>query len=149
MCLQGFRVVYVLGDPYNAVLSIFRRGLGEGHYRGVHCMPPADAVRARLADLELFLEAGIDDFGLEDHLNQWLSNTDARYPVMFLKFDALIDCWPRVRRFVGLPDDTPPPTIRARHSNWRSHPEPTQRRLQAIYGRLANHIDELPSLLIQ
>src|SRR5690606_30273635 len=33
---DGFRVVYVVGDPRDAVVSIFRRNLQLGHYESLH-----------------------------------------------------------------------------------------------------------------
>ena len=69
----GFRVLYPYADPRNAMLSIFRRSYGIGHYRGLHQRSPDAAAAARLASLDAFLAGGIDDFELEDHVERWLT----------------------------------------------------------------------------
>ena len=73
---DGFRVVYLIGEPRDAVLSIFRRGLQIGHYRSLHGYKPDAEVGRRLQSLETFLAAGIDDFELADHLERWMTHPD-------------------------------------------------------------------------
>lgn len=138
----GFRVVYLCGDPRDAVASVFRRGFQGGHFRGMRMREPAPEVEARLTSLLTFAEAGVDDFEIEAHLERWLAVTD--YPVLFVKYDALESSWPTLRDFVGLPADAPPLPVVGRQSDWRRLPRSIRRGLDQMYGSVARRIEALP-----
>ena len=89
----GYRVVYVFGDPRDAVVSVFRRGFQGGHYRGMRLAEPTPAVEARLSGLDQFLEAGIDDFELADHVRGWREREPRAYPVLFVRYEDLAREW--------------------------------------------------------
>jgi hypothetical protein len=140
---DGFRVLYLVGDPRDAVLSIFRRHFQFGHYGALHGHEPDDEVRARLHDLDTFLAAGIDDFALAEHVDGWLTHPDG-YPVLVVRYDALREVWPEVAAFVGLPPDYPCLAVRPRNSNSRRVPAGVRDRLDEMYGALAARIDAFP-----
>jgi hypothetical protein len=140
----GFRVLYPYADPRNAMLSIFRRSYGIGHYRGLHLRSPDAAAAARLASVDAFLAGGVDDFELEDHVERWLAPHD--YPVMFVRYERLPRVWPTVRDFVGLSATVPCLEMRERASEWKSLPRAQRRRLNEIYGKLAHRLDALPDV---
>ena len=117
---EGFRVLYPFADPRNAMLSIFRRSYGIGHYRGLHLRSPDAAAAARLASLDAFLAGGIDDFELEDHVERWL--TPREYPVMFVRYESLPRVWSTVREFVGIDRPVPCLEMHERASEWKSLP---------------------------
>ena len=144
----GYRVVYLLGDPRDAVLSVFRRSLQVGHYRGLRDGEPDEAAAARLADVATFLDAGVDDFELADHLDRWWDHPSG-YPVLFVRFDRLEAAWPTVCEHVGLPADAAPLAVAARHSDWRSLPDAQRRSIDAMYGELAARIAELPATVLR
>jgi hypothetical protein len=139
---QGFRVIYLLGDPRDAVLSIFRRDYQIGHYRSLNGTEPDEDAKRRLATLESFLSAGVDDFALSDHVQGWLDHPDG-YPVLFVRYEALADVWADVMAFVGLPAEHPPLPAKARKSDRRSMTVPLREQLDALYGDLAARIELL------
>lgn len=139
----GFRVLYIVGDPRDAVLSIFRRTLQFGHYRSLHRKEPDATVRARMASLETYLAAGVDDFELDDHVSRWLSHPPG-YPVMVVRYERIHEVWPEVHEFVGLDPTHPPLPQRERRNDWRVIPAPQREQLDAIYGALARRIEALP-----
>src|SRR5258706_3632790 len=51
---DSFRVIYLISDPRNAMLSIFRRGFVVGHYRGLLLEAPTPKIEKRLASLDAF-----------------------------------------------------------------------------------------------
>ena len=138
-----FRVVYPLADPRDAVLSVFRRGIQDGHWRALHYVPPEVPTPEGLATLTAFLERGVDELALMDHLRGWIAHP-AGYPVMFVRFDLIDEAWDEIARFVGLPVGHPPVTLRARASDWRASPPDIRDRLDAMYGELAALIDTFP-----
>jgi len=140
---DDFRVVYVYADPREAVLSLFRRGLQVGAYRVFHLERPSESVERRLETLDRYLDAGVDDFGLLGHLENWLHHPSG-YPVLFLDFDALPDAWPVVRDFVGLPEEYPCLDVRPRRSPLAQLEPSRAARLTAMYQPLLDIIDALP-----
>ena len=144
---EAFRVVYLVGDPRDAVMSVFRRDYQIGHWAALNERDPDEETQRRLASLDAFLDAGRDEFELADHFARWRAH-DRGYPVMFLRYDHLGEVWPDVARFVGLPPEAPALETRPRHSDWRALPPERRRQLDALYGELARTIDELPSVEI-
>ena len=119
--MPGFRAVYLFGDPRNAVASIFRRELQVGHFRWLRMMhePPPEAL-ARLRSLEAFVEAGVDEFMLDDHVDGWLQPGAADVPVLAVRYEAMAEAWPVVCEFVGLPADHPCFQLSGRTTDWRA-----------------------------
>lgn len=144
---DGFRVVYIVGDPRDAIVSIFRRDYQVGHWSALHEQDPSDEIQRRLASLETFLDAGRDEFELADHFARWRAH-DPGYPVMFLRYDRLGDVWPQVASFVGLTPPQPALPTWQRRSDWRSLPPERQQQLDELYGVLARTIDDMPAVEI-
>ena len=139
----GFRVIYVVGDPRNAVLSIFRRKYQLSHYQWLRSMRADEAVAARLTDLETFLAGGVDEFGLADHLHRWLDHPPG-YAVLFVRYEHLGDAWEGVRDYVGLPADHPGFEFSPRESAWEDLPPALRDPLESIYGELAREVAAMP-----
>jgi hypothetical protein len=139
----GFRVVYIMSDPRDAIVSIFRREFQVGHYRALREQDPSPDTQGRLATLETFLEAGRDEFELADHFARWRAH-DPAYPVLFVRYEQVARIWNDVQAFVGLTPPQPPLRVRARRSDWRRLSPERQRQLDALYGELARTIDRLP-----
>ena len=140
----GFRVVYPFGDPRNAVVSVFRRGFQGGHYRGMRLRRPTIEAEAHLADLDHFLEGGVDEFEMQDHFDRWFEAGDRTYPVLFLSYEHLEHVWPTVCEFVGLPPDSAWLPVRPRASEWTALEAPQRERIDAMYGGLARRLAALP-----
>lgn len=148
---DGFRVVYPVGDPRDAVLSIFRRGIQGGHWSGLtvvedHDEPPRPP--ASLETFETFMAAGVDEFDLEGHLDAWWDHPPG-YPVMFLRFDLIEEAWDDLVEFVGLPSSVAPIRYESRQSDWRSADPDVRTFLDRLYGGLAARIEALPAVTIR
>ena len=144
---EGFRVVYPVGDPRDAVVSIFRRTYQWGHWRALHDGPEDRDPPASLESLESFVAAGVDEFALADHLDTWLDHPPG-YPVMVLRFDRIDEAWETLADFVGLPDDHPRLVHLARASDWRAAPPTVREGLDALYGPLAARIAGFPPVQV-
>lgn len=139
----GFRVIYVVGDPRNAVLSIFRRKYQVSHYQWLNSEVASEEITARLTSLETFLDGGVDLFGLADHLDHWCNHPPG-YDVLMTRYEHLAEAWPEIREFVGLPADHPAFDFAPRESAWETLPRPQRERLDAIYRDLAERVAALP-----
>ena len=140
---EGFRVLYPVGDPRDAVLSVFRRHLQVAHYRALVGKEPDTGAYQRLENLETFIAGDTDAFALAEHLQGWLDHPPG-YPVLFIRYDRLSEVWNDVCTFVGLAPDQSPLPVRTGKSDWRSSPPTVRRRLNSLYGELAARIDALP-----
>jgi hypothetical protein len=140
---DGFRVVYIVSDPRDAIVSIFRRDFQVGHYVALREDEPDPDTQRRLVSLDAFLDAGHDDFQLADHFARWRAH-DPAYPVLFLRYEHVAEVWADVLAFVGLAPPQPPLQVRARRSDWRSLQPERRRQLDAMYGELARTIEQLP-----
>ncbi|GJM37016.1 MAG: hypothetical protein DHS20C19_03830 [Acidimicrobiales bacterium] len=146
---EGFRVVYPVSDPRDAVLSLFRRSFQLGHWKAMHVTPAGlGDPPLSLCSLDDFLGAGVDEFGLADHLRGWFDH-DGDYPVMFLRFDLIDDAWDELAEFVGLPDTIVPLRYETRHSDWTRTPPEIRGPLDAMYGDLAREIADFPAVQIR
>ena len=143
---EGFRVVYPLADPRDAVLSLFRRDYQVGHYRSLWERDPDDDAAAHLRDRDAFLEAGVDEFALAEHFHGWRDHPPG-YPVMFVRYDRLAEAWPELAAFVGRPQ-LPPFVWRERASSWQQLDPSRRQRLQEMYGALADEIAALPAVSV-
>ena len=104
---------------------------------------PSPEVEERLTSLERFLDAGIDEFGLQDHFDRWFERDTRPYPVLFVRFEDMATAWPNLRDFVGLPADEPGLRVRPRASEWQSLEEPMRTRIDEMYGPLAVRLETL------
>ncbi|MDW3220230.1 MAG: hypothetical protein R8F63_16595 [Acidimicrobiales bacterium] len=146
---EGFRVVYPVGDPRDAVLSLFRRSYQVGHWKAMHVTPTGlGEPPPTLGSLPDFLEAGVDEFAMADHLRGWLDHP-GDYPVMFLRFDLIEDAWDELADFVGLPAGFEPLRYEDRHSDWSRTPAEVREPLDAMYGELAREIADFPAVQVR
>ncbi len=143
----GFRAVYLVGDPMDAVLSVFRR-----NYQMYH-------VRRMLGDmgswsdtitLEAYLDRGVDLFKAIDQFENWF-NAPRDYPILFVKYRSLWKHLPELFAFAGLPSDRLKefPQEKQRHSSWQDEPPDVRKKLLGVYGELAGRIEELPDIFIR
>lgn len=140
-----FRVVYTHADPRDAMLSIFRRHYGAGHYAALRGHEPGAETRSRLASVEAFVEGGVDEFMLADHVDRWMRPQG--YPVLFVRYESIERAWPRLLEFLNLPRSTPALDWKPRRSDWRTLPLRLRDGLDAMYGSLAERLRELPDVL--
>jgi hypothetical protein len=136
---DGFRAVYVYGNPMNAVLSVFRREYQQWHVRNMRNFPIEDWDDDW--ELDDVLAQPEDPFRMTRHFRNW-TQADRSYPILLLQFDAIWRRLPEIFAFLGLPsralDDFP--ERRQRHSDWTDEPEHIRQGLKRLYGELAEDI---------
>lgn len=136
---DGFRAVYVFGNPMNAVLSVFRRDYQRWHIRNMR----DDVTEPKNPDwgLEEFLQRSEDPFRMAKHFREWVC-ANRSYPILCLNFDALWEHLPEFFAFAGLPtcclDQFP--ERRERNSDWTEEPKHVRRELKRMYGGLEDEV---------
>jgi hypothetical protein len=144
---DDFRVVYIIGDPRDAVVSLFRRDYQIGHYQALHQRFLDPSLEGPMSSIEAFCADGVDHFALADHFEGW-QNHPAGYPVMVLRYEYVADVWPEICDFVGLDPLPPSPTWRPRKSDWTSLKSPMREQLDAMYRSLAERVSALDPVQI-
>jgi hypothetical protein len=138
------RACFVFGDPRAAVLSVFRRGLHRRHERSMsRAIPGYRPVLEAATTLEDYLEAGVDRFHLEAHLDRWIHYPGGRVEVLAVKYEALDENIDQVLSFLRC---SRPFHVRPRTRSVADEPEHVRRGLERMYGKLAARINALPAL---
>ncbi len=155
---EDVRVVYLFGNPMNAVVSFFNRRRSKSRLHGFtqadqhpdpqwaqkHCRNLGGDWRALdpTWGLREYLANGKDLFGLEEHFRNW---TTARrpYPMGLLKYETLWDNLEPCFRYLGIPDCDLSrfPGRQKRGSDWKSLPPELQEGLLDLYGELHRRIE--------
>jgi hypothetical protein len=99
-----------------------------------------------MESLERYLEAGVDQFLLENHFDCWIGRAAKGYPVLFVRYEELGDHWDRLAEFLALPAGDPPLEVQARTSDWTSLPRRQRRRIDRMYGGFARRLAALPAV---
>jgi len=139
------KACFLFGNPYHAVLSVFRRGLHPRHERSMTRSMPGyvRVIRKDTTALE-YLRRGEDRFFLRKHLDNWTGYEGNRVQVMAVKYEALGEHIGEVMEFL---ECSRPFQVRPRSSRFDDEPPEIQEALEAMYGPLKKKIDGLPSLL--
>lgn len=139
------RACFLYGNPYHAVLSVFRRGLHRRHERSMTRSMTGyrRAVRREMTVLE-YLRAGEDRFFLRQHLENWIGYRGHQVKILAVKYENLGEHIQEILEFLECPR---PFQVRARSSRFDDEPPEVQTRLEEMYGDLKAEIDALPSLI--
>jgi len=136
---------FVFGNPYHAVLSVFRRDLHRRHEKSMSKTLPGyrPVLRKDTTALE-YLRGGVDRFFFEKHLDNWIGYEGEAVKVLAVKYENLGDHIGEIMSFLGCPR---PFEVRPRTSRFDQEPDSVQEGLEAMYGELKERIDALPSLI--
>ncbi len=160
------RVVYLFGNPLNAIISFFNRRVARSQLHGFggqedihpsrewalnHCRNLQGEWQSLDSSwgLEEYLDNGKDLFGLEDHFSNW--HTAIRgYPILSLKYETLWGHLGEIAQFLEIPEvDTAEfPPQEKRGSDWKSLSGPVQKKLYNMYGGLYERIQEIDEFSI-
>ncbi len=134
------KALFMFGDPYNAVLSLNRRGLESIHLvnRGLRLDPNPPEQRI---DLEAFLADLKDPYELELQFDSW-RNAQVPYPILFVKYETMWNHREAILDYldIGRSELDAFPPYRPRSSDWTKTPASTQTLLASIYGPLFEKI---------
>lgn len=139
------RACFVFGNPYHAILSVFRRELHRRHEKSMSKTLPGyrPVLRKDTTALE-YLRGGVDRFFFEKHLDNWIGYEGEAVKVLAVKYENLGDHIGEIMSFLGCPR---PFEVRPRTSRFHQEPDSVQEGLEAMYGELKERIDALPSLI--
>jgi hypothetical protein len=137
------KVCFLFGNPYHAVLSVFRRGLQRRHERSMtRSMPDYRRVIRRETSVLEYLQAGEDRFFLREHLSNWVDYDGDQVRILAVKYEALGDHIDEIMGFLECPR---PFRVRPRSTRFDDESPEVQAGLEAMYGSLKERIDGLPT----
>ncbi|WLQ13829.1 hypothetical protein O5O45_29335 [Hahella aquimaris] len=139
------RLGYMFGNPYDAVLSLFRRNYQDMHAKAMNVNSPTPARSLRGMTLEEYLERGVDEFNIERQFDNWVSNLSPKHPTILIKYESLGSTIDKVLEFFQCEE---PFELKRRNSSWVDQPSRIIEGLQLIYGDVAAKIDAMPPLKI-
>lgn len=142
---RNVRLGYLYGNPYNAVISVFRRNYQDMHARAMNAGSGIQPASLRGVSLEAYLERGIDEFRLERQFNNWIHTADPKHPMIFIKYEQMADHIGEVLKFFGCRYEF---EVRHRSSSWQQQPAHIRAGLERMYGDLCAKIDEMPPIQI-
>ena len=152
---QDFKAIYLIGDPVDSLLSVFRRGYHRWHalrMRSENRWPPSidlsDSPNPPSWGIGEFVALKKDCFGIIKHFENWTKSTkESRgYPIMIIKYETLCDNLTALSSFIGLSKTQISTFPRRRARAPRSRELETGRAgLIEIYGELQKVIAAMPA----
>ena len=139
------RACFIYGDPFHSVLSVFRRGLQQRHEKSMaRSIPGYRPVLGKDTTVREYLEAGVDRFFLERHLESWVDYQGSRVKILAVKYEALGE---HIQEILGFLQCERPFEVRPRKSRYEDQPPEIQAGLERMYGELRDRVEALPSLI--
>ena len=146
---KNLKAIYIYGDPFNLIISIFRRNYQEVHSRKLLMSYSNLAPISEQESLDGYLEKGIDRLKLEKHFYNW-KKSNSSYPVMMIKYEDMWNNLPQIFEYLEIPisEIEKFPKQRKRSANWKELSERNKKDLFQLYGELYKDILESENILI-
>jgi hypothetical protein len=148
---DNLKVVYVFGDPVDAVLSLFRRKYHFEHYLSMRkwdgIQKPAIHTETTI---EEFSKRGRDEFRLARHLIRYRSEALPFQDILFLRYEAIFENVSKLRDFLELPkafQEEFPKKV-ARQSSRASLAHGVKEQLEYMYRSLIQDVSSMKDVEI-
>jgi len=145
------KVVYLYGDPYNAILSYFRRRKQEYiTWTKKHC----ENIRGDYKKMDInwdvkdYLKNGEDLFKLEEHFDNWTNVTEKDYEICTFKYEDTPNNIEKLYGFLDIIEPKHKTPFKPRRSDWRNEDQETKELLKNMYGAFYEKYDNHPSFNI-
>ena len=146
---KDLKLIYVYGDPIDAVCSLFRRKFFNLHSRKLLRSYPKMAPIAAGTTLTSYAEEGVDRLKFQQHFDNWYKR-DQFYPVLFIKYERLWENLPVLFEYLGIPADQIDrfPKKRAREIEQLELSDATRVRLTEMYGNFVQQVTAYSDTMI-
>jgi len=145
------KVVYLYGDPYNAILSYFRRRKQNYITWTIrHCENiRGDYKKMNVNwDVKDYLKNGEDLFKLEEHFDNWTKATGVDYEICSFKYEETPKNLGKLYEFLDIKEPKYKTHFKVRKSDWRNEDEETKNLLSDMYGSFYEKYENYPSFKI-
>ena len=144
---HGYRVIYMVSNPFNAIYSLFRRGFQVWALDRLQVEEDQRQKFHEAWSLEDYLANGEDLLGIEDHVRNWTERPiEKDYPILVMKYECLEPNRDVLLDFMDVPDCKRQlfPKIVERKSDFHSLSVHAQRNMRKMYGCLVDYFASLP-----
>lgn len=146
---KNLKIVYIIGDPILATLSLFRRNFAASQsyklnrYKNKEFIKKGDSLCDYAAD-------GIDKLNFEEVYQNWCS-TFQYYPTLIIKYSEIHNNLLKLKEFIDLPDEFVDkfPEQKQRLSSTFQLDEPCKNNLEKLYGEFSLFLKDQPPFLIR
>ena len=142
---KQIRLGYVFGNPYNSVLSVFRRGYQNMNTQAMNVGSGAEIADLKGVEIEEYLQRGVDEFRLDRQLTNWCDPKLTKHPTILIKYEELADNIEQVLDFFGCDK---PFEVRTRKSSWDTQPANIVSGLVDMYGDFNKRVEEMPAITV-
>lgn len=134
------KALFLFDSPYDIIPSLFRRKIAVGHAIAITGTRPDHDN-----DLDKFLDAGVDSFGLMEQFSNWASLQNAPYPRLLVRSSDIWSQLPFLFNFLDIDANYMPsfPGRKERQSSFCAMSKSRQLKLIEIYQQLNQLIVEL------
>lgn len=138
---KNFKAVYVLGNPFDAVISLFRRNMHHRQSKKLLANYPNLTPVEPSCTFQEYVEHGVDKFKLNEHFQNW-KTAKVNYPIMLIKYESIWKHLPELLDYleISLSEIEHFPKEKQRKSDWNSLPERSRKLLYKMYGNLYEEI---------
>jgi len=145
---EGVRVLYIFGNPYNQLLSFFRRGFMKAPY--LHCQHVGGLV-AHLSqenqwEIGTYLTERRECYKLRQHFEGWWGFKHRQYDIMFIRYETIPNHINDLREWFGIEERF---EFVPRASDFTKQSEAIQAGLVKMFGDYKEMLDALPDVTIK
>jgi hypothetical protein len=141
------RMVYLYGNPCEAVMSFYRRNLElNGWFKNEYCKIN-NLENFEANTLEEYIEMGKDYYQLENHFDKY--STQDKFPMLLIKYEKLWDNLDYILAYLNLESyKSDFPKKRERNSKFKNLSESQQEKFLRIHERLINKMNKFPDIYV-
>lgn len=146
------RACYIYGNPYNIVLSYFRRNFMRIPYD--HCRHMTGNLSAlyskNIWTLDDYLKNGKDLFNMREHFYGWYNHDNRKYDIMFIKYETFKDNIDKLFDWYNVEESVREKyAVKERESAWEKQSKEVIEGLERIYGDFYQEYLKLPDVIIK
>lgn len=140
---KPLKLGYIYGDPYNSVISVFRRDYQNMHTTAMNHGSPTAPGNLKNMSLREYLERGVDEFHLERQLDNWTRPVGSPHPILLIKYEEMAQNMDAILRYFEQDEGF---EFKPRKSSWEQQPADMVNLLERMYGDVKAKVDKLPGL---
>jgi len=140
---SSLKVIYVVGDPIEAIASLFRRDFQWRAFDKFTCFSGRHRTNPPLVDIQNYAAAGVDILMLQRHFENYMCKYQI-YETFVIHYETMWESMPQLLTFLGLPAEQIE-HFPARQQRLSSLGPGLRNRMTPTYGQLLELIDQFPS----
>lgn len=145
------KVIYLYGNPMEAVMSFYNRHQKDGRFVFEHSRNLNIPV-VQSNTLSGYIQKGEDQFKLENHFDRYIKKSKSFrfFSIMYIKYEYMWENLPEILKYTGLHDKIDNfPQKKNRQSKLNTLSDFEYEKLYKIYENLILKMEKLPPVIIK